>query len=117
MAVISVNDFSTVLPAARQKGCNTKPEWRIAAIQIGLLHSGGSLGYYRAKEILREEFDRRNVDDVNWSLVNEAFQNGRSAVISTTELKQRYFPDAGNDNTQTNKKRFHHTATRRPFRL
>src|SRR3982074_239655 len=70
----------------------------IAATQIGLIHSGSLLGYYRAKEILREEFDRRNVDDVNWSTVNDAFQNGRSAVINPTQLRERFYPAAANDN-------------------
>jgi hypothetical protein len=59
----------------------------IAATQLGLIHSGSLLAYYRAKEILREEFDRRKVDDVNWSTVNDAFQNGRSAVISRAKCK------------------------------
>jgi hypothetical protein len=56
------------------------------------------LGYERAKEILLEEFNRRKVDDIHWSTVNDAFQNGRSAVISTTQLKERYFPVVVNDN-------------------
>jgi hypothetical protein len=72
----------------------------IAATQIGLLHSGCLLGYDRAKEILLEEFNRRKVDDIHWSTVNDAFQNGRSAVISTTQLKERYFPVAANDNSK-----------------
>src|SRR5882672_10809839 len=62
----------------------------IAATQIGLIHSGNLLGYERAKEILRDEFNFRKVDDVNWSVVNEAFQNGRSAVTSPSELKERF---------------------------
>jgi len=56
----------------------------VAATQIGLIHSGCLLGYDRAKEILTDGFKFRKVDDVNWSVVNEAFQNGRSAVISSS---------------------------------
>src|ERR1700744_3173918 len=70
----------------------------IAATQLGLIHSGGVLGYDRAKQILREEFDFRKVDDVNWSTVNEAFQNGRCSVISSTQIRDRFYPRAANDN-------------------
>jgi hypothetical protein len=70
----------------------------IAATQIGLIHSGGVLGYERAKAILREEFDIRKVDDVNWSVVNEAFQNGRAAVINPSQLRERFYPPTANDN-------------------
>jgi hypothetical protein len=70
----------------------------MAATQIGLIHSGGVLKYERAKIILREAFDLRKVDDVNWSVVNEAFQNGRSAVINPAQLKERFSPAPANDN-------------------
>jgi hypothetical protein len=70
----------------------------IAATQIGLIHSSSLLGYERAKDILRDEFNSRKVDDVNWSVVNEAFQNGRSAVISPSELKTRFTFVVANDN-------------------
>jgi hypothetical protein len=68
----------------------------IAATQLGLIHSGGALKDERAREILREEFDSRKIDDVNWSVVIEAFRNGRSSVISSTQLRERYYP--ANDN-------------------
>jgi hypothetical protein len=70
----------------------------IAATQLGLILSGCALGYERVKEILLEEFNSRKVDGVNWSVVNEAFQNGRSAVISPTQLRERFYPAAANDN-------------------
>jgi hypothetical protein len=70
----------------------------IAATQLGLIHSGGVLKYDRAKQILREGFDSRKVDDVNWSTVNEAFQNGRCSVISSTQIRDRFYPHAANDN-------------------
>jgi hypothetical protein len=73
----------------------------IAATQIGLLHSGGVLGFDQAKEVLLDGFNSRKVDDVHWSTVNEAFQNGRSAVFSATQLRERFFPVvAANDNHQ-----------------
>jgi hypothetical protein len=70
----------------------------IAATQLGLIHSGGLLSDERARQILRDEFDARKVDDVNWSIVIEAFRNGRGSVISTAQLKERYHRDAANDN-------------------
>lgn len=70
----------------------------IAATNLGLIHSGGAIGYYRVRDILLEEFEQRKVDDVNWSVVDQAFQNGRSAVISTNELKERFSNAHANDN-------------------
>lgn len=72
----------------------------IAATNLGLIHSGCAIGYYRARDILVEEFELRKVDDVNWSVVDQAFQNGRSAVISTNELKERFSRAHANDNQQ-----------------
>jgi hypothetical protein len=70
----------------------------IAATQLGLIHSGGALKDDRAREILQNEFDLRNVDSVNWSVVIEAYRNGRSSVINASQLRQRYYPAASNDN-------------------
>jgi hypothetical protein len=69
----------------------------IAATQIGLIHSGGALNDERARQILQEEFDSRKTDEVNWSVVIEAYRNGRSSVISAAQLRERYYPAAGND--------------------
>jgi hypothetical protein len=70
----------------------------IAATQLGLIHSGGALNDERARTILREEFDSRKVDDVNWSVVIESFRNGRSSVINASQLRERFYPAASNDN-------------------
>ena len=70
----------------------------IAATHLGLIHSGGGFGDERARQILREEFDSRKVDDVNWSVVIEAYRNGRSAVISPAQQRERFYPAAVNDN-------------------
>jgi len=71
----------------------------VAATLLGLIHSGGGFGDGRARQILREEFDRRNVDDINWSVVIESYRNGRSAVINPAQLKERFSPAAAaNDN-------------------
>ena len=69
-----------------------------AATQIGLFHSGGWLGYERAKEILLEEFELRKVDDIHWSTVCAALQNGRDAVTTPAQLRARYLPAAASDN-------------------
>jgi hypothetical protein len=78
----------------------------IAATQLGLIHSGGGFGDERARQILREEFDSRKINDVNWSVVIEAFRNGRSAVISPAELRERYYPAGANDNKPMAKSKF-----------
>jgi hypothetical protein len=70
----------------------------IAATQIGLLHSGNMLGYDHAKTILKFHFGVRKVDDIHWSTVYQAFQNGRATVVSNVELRNRFFPAAANDN-------------------
>jgi hypothetical protein len=72
----------------------------IAATQIGLLQSGNMLSCERAKNILRLNFEARQVDVIHWSTVYQAFQNGRSTVISYLDLKKRYLPTAGNDNNR-----------------
>jgi hypothetical protein len=70
----------------------------IAATQIGLLQSGNMLGYHRAVNILRLNFEANRLDDIHWSSVYQAFQNGRSTVISNLELRKRYLASATNDN-------------------
>lgn len=70
----------------------------IAATQIGLLQSGNMLGYDRAINILRLNFDARRVGDIHWSTVYQSFQNGRATVISNIELRKQFLPVAANDN-------------------
>ena len=70
----------------------------VAATQLGLIHSGGGFSDGRARQLLREEFDRRNVDDINWSVVIESYRNGRSAVTNPAQLKERFSPAPANDN-------------------
>jgi hypothetical protein len=109
MASLSVNESFATKPKNSIGETYTRKvlyDWKgnhvadacIAATQIGLIHSSSLLGYERSKEILREEFDFRKVDDVNWSVVNEAFQNGRSAVISPAEIRKRFSFAVANDN-------------------
>jgi len=97
----------TVNSIAESYGRKILSDWRgthvadacIAATQIGLVHSGGAMGYYRAKDLLKKGFEDHGVDDIHWSTVNDAFQNGRSAVNNPSELRARFFPPAAaNDN-------------------
>jgi len=69
----------------------------VAATQIGLLQSGNMLAIDRAKNILRLNFEAKEIDDIHWSTFYDAFQNGRSTVVSNIELRKRYLP-APNDN-------------------
>jgi hypothetical protein len=71
----------------------------IAATQLGLLQSGNMLGEDHAKRILKFHFEVHKVDDSHWSTVYDAFQNGRSTVISNIELRKRCLP-AANDNNR-----------------
>ncbi len=71
-----------------------------AATEIGMIHSGCWMTDGRAREIIRTEFNRRKINDLHWSTVHAAFINGRDSVITTAQLKARYFPApvADNDN-------------------
>jgi AAA domain len=72
----------------------------LAATQIGLLQSGNMLTIDRAKQILKLNFGANKVDDIHWSTVYAAFQNGRTAIISNIELREKYLPAAANDNNR-----------------
>jgi hypothetical protein len=114
-----MENLSTALPTHRREGTPARrnpngetaarkilAKWKgdfvsdacTAATEIGVLHSGVWLSFYRAKEILLEEFNKRKLDDIHWSTVYAAFLNGRDSIITTTQLKERYFPATGNDN-------------------
>jgi hypothetical protein len=56
------------------------------------------LSYDRAMCILKFHFGDRKLDDIHWSTVYDAFQNGRAAVITNIELRKRFLPAAANDN-------------------
>ena len=56
------------------------------------------LGYERAKNILKRNFEAKTVDDIHWSTVYQAFQTGRATIVSNVELRKRYLPVAANDN-------------------
>jgi hypothetical protein len=89
MAALSVNELAPSQPKTAPGETYARTvlsDWNgshvvdacIAATLLGLIHSGGGLKDERARQLLREGFDDRKVDDVNWSVVIEAFRNGRT---------------------------------------
>jgi hypothetical protein len=69
-----------------------------AACEIGMLVAGNMVGYEQAKDAVQRGFTVRLVDEKYWSTVYEAFQNGRSSLVSLTDLRERFNPVAANDN-------------------
>jgi hypothetical protein len=70
-----------------------------AASEIGMLIAGNMVGSERARAVVRCGFDVRQVDEKWWSTVYEAFQSGRSSLVTNADLQERYFsPAAANDN-------------------
>jgi len=92
MAVLSMTKVKPTSSIGENAARNILSAWKgkhvadacIAATQIGLIHSGGLLAYNRAKDILMAGFEVRLIDDIHWSTVNEAFQNGRNSGFGTT---------------------------------
>jgi AAA domain-containing protein len=71
-----------------------------AALDTGMLVAGCMLAYDKAKDNVLRGFEIRKVDEKWWSTVYEAFESGRSSLVTTTELHERFFPVAANDNTK-----------------
>ena len=92
MAVLSMTKVKPTSSIGENATRNILSAWKgkhvadacIAATQIGLIHSGGLLAYNRAKDILMAGFEVRLIDDIHWSTVNEALQNGRNSGFGTT---------------------------------
>jgi AAA domain len=73
---------------------------RTAAFEIGMLNAGGMLAYNKADDFWRRGFEVRLVDEKWWSTVHEAFQSGRSSLVTMDDLLEQYFPVVANDNTK-----------------
>ena len=71
---------------------------RTAASEIGMLNAGGMLAYNKADEFWKRRFAVQLVDEKWWSTVHEAFQSGRSSLVTMDDLLEKYFPVAANDN-------------------
>jgi hypothetical protein len=73
---------------------------RTAAFDIGMLNAGGMLAYNKADEFWKRRFATQQIDEKWWSTVHEAFQSGRSSLVTMADLIERYSPVAANDNTK-----------------
>jgi hypothetical protein len=69
-----------------------------AACEMGMLVAGNLIGYEQAKDAVQRGFTVRLVDEKYWSTVYEAFQSGRSSLVSHAELQERFKPVVANDN-------------------
>ena len=71
-----------------------------AATQIGLIYAGGVL-HSKPGQRHFEIWLRCTIDQARQLVGGQrSVSNGRSAVISTTEIRDRYVPVAANDNTK-----------------
>jgi hypothetical protein len=71
-----------------------------AALEIGQLIAGNIVGYERAHFAVQRGFNFRLIDEKHWPTVYEAFQSGRSSMVTHAELQERYFSAAANDNNR-----------------
>jgi hypothetical protein len=70
-----------------------------AAFEIGKLTAGGMLPYHKGDDFWRRRFTVQLVDEKWFSTVHEAYQSGRSSLVTMSDLFEQYFPTAANDNT------------------
>jgi AAA domain len=70
-----------------------------AALDTGMLVAGCMLAHNKAKDNVLRGFEIRKVDEKWWSTVCEAFESGRSSLVTTAELHERFFSPA-NDNSK-----------------
>lgn len=69
------------------------------ANEIGVVRSVNGLSDDRAREVVLHEFNRREIDDIHWSMVHGAFLNALGGVTTLAYIKEMYRPPvAGNDN-------------------
>jgi hypothetical protein len=71
-----------------------------AASEIGQLIAGNFVGFERAKSAVQSGFNVRLIDEKHWPTVYEAFQSGRSSMVTNADLQERHFSAAANDNTK-----------------
>jgi hypothetical protein len=75
---------------------------RTVAFEVGKLTAGGMLAYYKGDEFWKRRFEVQLVDEKWWSTVHEAFQSGRSSLVTMDDLIEQYFTVAANDNSTSN---------------
>jgi RecA-family ATPase len=71
-----------------------------AAFEVGKLVAGGMLAHYRADDFWKRRFEVQLIDEKWWSTVHEAFQSGRSSLVTIDDLLAQWFPVAANDNNK-----------------
>jgi hypothetical protein len=71
-----------------------------AALDIGMLVAGCMLSYDIARDNVLRGFEVRRVDEKWWSTVYESFQSGRSSLVTTADLQERFCSVAANDNSK-----------------
>jgi hypothetical protein len=91
LALKAIND--------RWKG-NSVSAATAAALDIGMLVAGCMLAYGKAKDNVLRGFEVRKVDEKWRSTVYEAFESGRSSLVTTAELHERFCSVPANDNTK-----------------
>jgi hypothetical protein len=77
---------------------NSSTAAKDAAFEIGKLTAGGMLAYHKADDFWKRRFEIQLVDEKWWSTVHEAFQSGRSSLVTMDDLLEHHFPVAANDN-------------------
>src|ERR1700694_5624574 len=90
-------DFALSKISIAWKG-NSLTAAKDAAFEIGKLIAGGMLAYHKADDYWKRRFKVQLVDEKWWSTVHEAFQSGRSSLVTMDDLLEQYFPIAANDN-------------------
>jgi RecA-family ATPase len=71
-----------------------------AASETGRAHAGNLVDYEKAESFIERGFKVRLLDQIHWSEVYGAFQNGRGSLVTNAELQEQYFPAAANDNNR-----------------
>jgi RecA-family ATPase len=93
----SKGEFALAQISKKWKGSSLEAA-RTAAFDTGALNAGGMLAYDKADEFWKRRFVVQLVDEKWWSTVHEAFQSGRSSLVTMNDLLEKYFPVAANDN-------------------
>jgi RecA-family ATPase len=58
------------------------------------------LAHHKADDFWKRKFEVQLIDEKWWSTVHEAFQSGRSSLVTIDDLLAQWLPFAANDNTK-----------------
>jgi hypothetical protein len=93
----SKGEIALAIVSSAWKG-NSLAAARTAAFEVGKLAAGGMLAYHKADDFWKRRFKIQLVDEKWWSTVHEAFQSGRSSLVTMDDLIEQYFAAPANDN-------------------